>query len=146
MGKGRAPCRATDQSVDVTLTNQTRVHPIVPVIQKTSGCSFYIPGTPSRRASYVNRARKSSVVGHGPTANGGQQGVGSMKAFSIVGLLFATVVLATIPVSPQVTPRGVELTADQAQAVTYRRARVTARRVHRREYRHVRRAVRRGAY
>jgi hypothetical protein len=46
-----------------------------------------------------------------------------MKAFSIVGLLFATVVVATIRVSPQVTPRGVELTADQAQAVTCRRAR-----------------------
>jgi hypothetical protein len=69
-----------------------------------------------------------------------------MKAFSIVGLLFATVVLATIPVSPQVTPRGVELSVDQAQAVTYRRARVTARRVNRRAYRHTRRAVRRGAY
>jgi len=69
-----------------------------------------------------------------------------MRAFSIVGLLFAAVVLATIPVSPQVTPRGVELRVDQAQAVTYRRARVTARRVNRRAYRHTRRAVRRGVY
>jgi hypothetical protein len=71
-----------------------------------------------------------------------------MKAYSIVGLLFAAVVLATIPVSPQVTPRGVgvELSVDQAQAYTYRRARVTARRVGRREYRHTRRAVRRGVY
>ena len=69
-----------------------------------------------------------------------------MRAFSIVGLLFAAVVLATIPVSPQVTSRGLELSADQAQAVTYRRARVTARRVDRRVYRHTRRAVRRGAY
>ena len=69
-----------------------------------------------------------------------------MRASSIVGLLFAAVVLATIPVSPQVTPRGVELGVDQAQAVTYRRARVTARRVDRRDYRHTRRAVRRGAY
>jgi hypothetical protein len=69
-----------------------------------------------------------------------------MRAFSIVGLLFAAVVLATIPVSPQVTPRGVELSVDQAQAVTYRRARVTARRVDRRDYRQTRRAVRRGAY
>ena len=69
-----------------------------------------------------------------------------MRAFSIIGLLFAAVVLATIPVSPQVTPRGVELSVDQAQAVTYRRARVTARRVDRRVYRHTRRAVRRGAY
>jgi len=32
-----------------------------------------------------------------------------MRAFSIVGLLFAAVMLAMIPVSPQVTPRGLEL-------------------------------------
>ncbi len=69
-----------------------------------------------------------------------------MRVSSIVGLLFATVMLATIPVSPQVTPRGVELSVDQAQAWTYRRARVTARRVDRRDYRHTRRAVRRGVY
>ena len=69
-----------------------------------------------------------------------------MRAFSIVGLLFGAVVLATIPVSPQVTPGGVELSVDQAQAVTYRRARVTARRVDRRVYRHTRRAVRRAVY
>ena len=66
-----------------------------------------------------------------------------MRACSIVGLLFAATVLVTIPVSPQVTPRGVELSVDQAQAVTYRRARVTARRVDRRSYRQTRRAVRR---
>jgi hypothetical protein len=69
-----------------------------------------------------------------------------MRASSLVGLLFAAVVLAAIPVSPQVTPRGVELSVDQAQAFTYRRARVTARRVDRRDYRHTRRAVRRGVY
>jgi hypothetical protein len=69
-----------------------------------------------------------------------------MRAFSIVGLLFAAVVLAAIPVSPQVTSRGLELSVDQAQAVTYRRARVTARRVDRRVYRHTRRAVRRHVY
>jgi hypothetical protein len=69
---------------------------------------------------------------------GGQKEVGAMRASSIVGLLFAAVVLAAIPVSPQVTPRGVSLSVDKAQAVTYRRARVTAR--------HVRRAVLRGAY
>ena len=66
-----------------------------------------------------------------------------MRAFSIVGLLFAAVVLAAIPVSPQVSSRGLEVSVDQAQAVTYRRARVTARRVDRRDYRHTRRAVRR---
>ena len=69
-----------------------------------------------------------------------------MRAYSIVGLLFGAVVLATIPVSPQATPRGVELSVDRAEAITYRRARVTARRVDRRDYRHTRRAVRRGAY
>jgi hypothetical protein len=69
-----------------------------------------------------------------------------MRAFSIVGLLLAAVVLATIPVSPQVTSRGLELRVDEAQAVTYRRARVTTRRVVRRTYRHTRRAVRRAVY
>jgi len=69
-----------------------------------------------------------------------------MRASSIVGLLFAAVVLTMIPVSPQVTPRGVEISVDQAQDITYRRARVTARRVDRRAYRHTRRAVRRAVY
>ena len=69
-----------------------------------------------------------------------------MRASSIVGLLFAAVMLAMIPVSPEVTPRGVELSVDQAQALTYRRARVTARRVDRRDFRQTRRAVRHGAY
>jgi hypothetical protein len=50
----------------------------------------------------------------------------------------------SLAISPQVTPRGVELSVDQAQAVTYRRARVTARRMGRREHRQERRAVRRG--
>jgi hypothetical protein len=68
------------------------------------------------------------------------------RVFSLLGLAASGLVLATIPVSPQVTPGGVELSVDQAQAVTYRRARVTARRVDRRVYRHTRRAVRRGAY
>ena len=61
-----------------------------------------------------------------------------------IGLLFAAAtVLVMIPVSPLVTSRGVELSIDQAQAVTYRRARVTARRVDRRDFRQTRRAVRR---
>ena len=67
-----------------------------------------------------------------------------MKAWSVIGLLFAAVILATVPVSPQVTSSGVELSLDQAQAQTYRRARVTARRVGRRSYRYARRAYRRG--
>ena len=67
-----------------------------------------------------------------------------MKAWSVIGLLFAAAILATVPVSPQVTSSGVELSLDQAQAQTYRRARVTARRVGRRSYRYARRAYRRG--
>jgi hypothetical protein len=62
-----------------------------------------------------------------------------MKAWSVIGLLFAAAIFATIPISPQVTPRGVELSVDQAQAITYGRYR----RVHRRVYR---RAYRRGYY
>jgi len=38
-----------------------------------------------------------------------------MKAWSVIGLLFAAAIIATIPISPQVTPRGVELSVDQAQ-------------------------------
>jgi hypothetical protein len=68
-----------------------------------------------------------------------------MKGWSVIGLLFAAAMLATAPVSPQVTPRGVELTVDQAQAVTYGRYRRTTRRVARRDYRQTRRAVRRCA-
>jgi hypothetical protein len=67
-----------------------------------------------------------------------------MKAWSVIGLLFAAAILATVPVSPQVTSSGVELSLDQAQAQTYRRARVMARRVGRRSYRYARRAYRRG--
>ena len=42
-----------------------------------------------------------------------------MKASSVIGLLFTAAIIATIPLSPQVTPRGVELSLDQAQAATY---------------------------
>jgi hypothetical protein len=68
-----------------------------------------------------------------------------MKAWSVIGLLFAAAIFATIPVSPQVTPRGVELSVDQAQAITYGRYRRVHRRVYRRSYRYARRAYR-GAY
>jgi hypothetical protein len=67
-----------------------------------------------------------------------------MKAWSVIGLLFAATLLATVPVSPQVTPRGVELSVDAAQAYTYGRARRITRRVDRRDYRYARRAYRRG--
>jgi hypothetical protein len=60
-----------------------------------------------------------------------------MKVFSVIGLLFAAAILATIPISPQVTPRGLVLSVDQAQAITYGRYR----RVHRRAYRHAYRSA-----
>jgi hypothetical protein len=62
-----------------------------------------------------------------------------MKAWSVIGLLFGAAILATIPISPQVTPRGVELSVDQAQAVTYGRYRRVNRRYYRRSYRYARR-------
>jgi hypothetical protein len=69
-----------------------------------------------------------------------------MKAWSVIGLLFGAAIFATIPISPQVTPRGVELSVDQAQAITYGRYRRVHRRVYRRSYRYARRAYRRGYY
>jgi hypothetical protein len=69
-----------------------------------------------------------------------------MKAWSVIGLLFAAAIFATIPISPQVTPRGVELSVDQAQAITYGRYRRVHRRVYRRSYRYARRAYRRSYY
>jgi hypothetical protein len=69
----------------------------------------------------------------------------TMKAWSVIGLLFAAMIFAMVPISPQVTPRGVELSVDQAQAITFRRARVTARRMDRRAYRRAAYAVGAGA-
>ena len=70
-----------------------------------------------------------------------------MKAWSIIGLLFAAAILATVPMSPQVTPRGsLELTIDKAEAYTYGRARRITRRTYRRGYRYARRSYRRAAY
>ena len=58
-----------------------------------------------------------------------------MKAWSVIGALFGTAILATIPISPQVMPRGVELHVDQAQAqITYGRYRRVTRRDYRRAY------------
>ena len=56
---------------------------------------------------------------------------------SVIGLLFAAAIFATVPISAQVTPRGAGLGVDQAQAITYGHARRVQRRV-------ARRAVRRG--
>ena len=56
-----------------------------------------------------------------------------MKTWSVIGLLFTAAILATIPISTQVTPRGVELSVDQAQAqITYGRYRRVTRRAYRR--------------
>ena len=55
-----------------------------------------------------------------------------MKAWSVIGLLFTAAIIATIPISTQVTPRGVELRVDQAQAITYGRYRRVTRRAYRR--------------
>jgi hypothetical protein len=56
-----------------------------------------------------------------------------MKVCSVIGLLFTAAILSTMPVSPQVTPRGVELSVDQAQAqATYGRYRRVTRRAYRR--------------
>jgi hypothetical protein len=69
-----------------------------------------------------------------------------MKAWSVIGLLFAAAIFGTVPISPQVTPRGVELSVDQAQAITYGRYRRVHRRVYRRGYRYARRSYRRAYY
>jgi hypothetical protein len=62
-----------------------------------------------------------------------------MKAWSVIALLFGAAMFATIPITPQVTPSGLGVGVDHAQAITYGRYR----RVHRRVYR---RAYRRGYY
>ena len=56
-----------------------------------------------------------------------------MKTWSVIGLLFAAAIFATIPISAQVTPRGLELSVDGAKAITYGHARRVQRRVARRE-------------
>ena len=59
-----------------------------------------------------------------------------MKVWSTIGLVFTAAIIATIPISPQVTPSlGLGLSVDQAQAqVTYGQARRMARRDYRRSY------------
>jgi hypothetical protein len=57
----------------------------------------------------------------------------------------AAAIFATVPISPQVTSRGVAVNIDTAQAITYGHARRVNRRVDRRDFRQTRRAVRRGA-
>jgi hypothetical protein len=57
-----------------------------------------------------------------------------MKAWSVIGLVFTAAIIATIPISPQVTPLGVELSVNQAQAITYGRYRRVYRRAYHRSY------------
>ena len=42
-----------------------------------------------------------------------------MRTGSIIGLLFAAAMFATVPISPQVTSRGVAVNVDEAHAFTY---------------------------
>ena len=87
------------------------------------------------------------IVGSGHTCWGLNTGRrDAMKAGSIVGLVLAAILFATVPISPQVTSRGVALSVDAAQAITYGHARRVSRRVDRRDFRQTRRAVRRGVY
>ena len=70
-----------------------------------------------------------------------------MRVFSLAGLLLTAAVMVTIPVSPRAsTHGGFELKLDTAEAQTYRRARVTARRYDRRAYRYDRRSYYGGGY
>jgi hypothetical protein len=57
-----------------------------------------------------------------------------MKAWLVTGLLFGAAMFATVPITPQVTPTGLELSVDHAQAA-YGHYRRVHRRVYRRAYR-----------
>jgi hypothetical protein len=60
-----------------------------------------------------------------------------MKALSLTGLLFGAAIVATVPISPQFTSRGLEIRLDQAQAqVTRGQARRVTRRAYRQSYRY----------
>jgi|RhiMethySRZTD1v2_1073278.scaffolds.fasta_scaffold2152369_1 hypothetical protein len=55
-----------------------------------------------------------------------------MKGWSVIALVFTTAIIATIPISPKVKPSlGVELSVNQAEAITYRGV---YRRAYRRSY------------
>jgi hypothetical protein len=57
-----------------------------------------------------------------------------MNAWSVIGLVFTAAIIATIPISPQVTRLGIELSVNQAQAITYGRYRRVYRRAYHRSY------------
>jgi len=78
-------------------------------------------------------------MGRAPAFYSVQQGIGvggisheSTHEGLVIGLLFVAAIFATIPISPQVTQRGVEVSVDQAQAITYGRNRRVNRRLLRR--------------
>jgi hypothetical protein len=50
-------------------------------------------------------------------------------------VLFAAAIFATVPIPPQVTPRGLELSVDHTQAITCGRYRCVHRPAYRRAYR-----------
>ena len=70
----------------------------------------------------------------------------SKKASSIIGLCSSQQSWRSPGVTASKLRGSLELTIDKAEAYTYCRARVTARRVGRRSYRYARRSYRRGYY
>jgi hypothetical protein len=74
-----------------------------------------------RRGRSIGLVQPGSVASvlFSPVQHGlGVGGNPVMKVWSVIGLLFTAAIIATIPISPQVTPRGVELSVGQAQAIT----------------------------
>jgi hypothetical protein len=70
-----------------------------------------------------------------------------MKALSLIGLPFVAAIIATVPVSPQVTAYGLEMRLDQAQAhVTRGQARRVSRRAYGQSYRYAAWSGSRGIY
>jgi hypothetical protein len=75
-----------------------------------------------------------------------EEGHEASPTVAIIDSQIAATIFATVPISPQVTSRGVAVNVDTAQAITYGHARRVYRRMDRRDFRQTRRAVRRGAY
>lgn len=60
-----------------------------------------------------------------------------IKLWAVIALVILAALLVSIPVSVQPTRNGLEIGISEANAITYRRARVTHRRVYRRTARRV---------
>ena len=106
---------------------------------EVSAVAAVVPGVSNFIQTRASHSAKSREGGHRSAKKDTV-----MKAGSIIGLLFAAAIFATVPISPQVTSRGVAVNIDTAQAITYGHARRVNRRMDRREFRQTRRAVRRG--